>query len=76
MRGVLDTNMMVIETAISGRADMIVSGDKDLTDAAEVTAYLAARGTQVISARTFVRVLQLLPPEPSGQPLPGGDLEP
>src|SRR5207245_7036444 len=38
---------MVIETAVNGRADVVVSGDKDLGDAAEVTNYLAEGGIRV-----------------------------
>jgi putative PIN family toxin of toxin-antitoxin system len=58
---------MVIETAVSGRADLIVSGDKDLTDAVEVTNYLAESGIRVLSVRIFISVLQLLQPDPAEQ---------
>ena len=67
---------MVIETAVSGRADAVVTGDKDLTDAVEVTDYLAEQGIQVLSIRVFVGVLQLLQPDPPGQPPRGSDPQP
>jgi putative PIN family toxin of toxin-antitoxin system len=61
----------VIETAVSGRADAVVTGDKDLTDAVEVTDYLAEREIQVLSVRVFLGVLQLLRPDQPGPPPPG-----
>lgn len=67
---------MVIETAVSGRADVIVTGDKDLTDAVEVADYLAERGIQVLSVRVFAHMLPLLPPDRSGQPSSASDLQP
>ena len=67
---------VIIETAVSGRADALVTGDKDLTDAAEVMDYLAERGIQVLSVRVFARLLQLLPPDQLGQLPPASDLQP
>jgi putative PIN family toxin of toxin-antitoxin system len=51
---------MVIETAIAGAAEIIVSGDRDLLDMAEVTDFLAERGIRVLPVWAFLGVLELL----------------
>jgi uncharacterized protein len=48
----------VIETAIRGSADVLVSGDKDLTDATEVTQALATAGIHVLTVARFVEELE------------------
>lgn len=48
---------MVIETAIAGSADVVVTGDADLGDDAAVVQYLAVRGIKVWSVARFVQVL-------------------
>jgi predicted nucleic acid-binding protein len=48
---------MVIETAINGRADMLVSRDDDLKRSPQVTATLAERGSRVLSVQRFLDAL-------------------
>jgi len=48
----------VIETAIRGNADVLVSGDKDLTDAPEVTEVLAEAGVRILTVARFVKELE------------------
>ena len=48
---------MVIETAINGRADMLVSRDDDLKRSPEVTATLAEHGIRVLSVQRFLDAL-------------------
>jgi putative PIN family toxin of toxin-antitoxin system len=55
---------VVIETAIAGQADVIVSGDKDLTGMAEVAQYLAKAGIRVLTVAQFLRELNLPEEEP------------
>lgn len=50
---------VVIETAIAGKADVVVSGDKDLTEMAEVAQYLAGAGIRVLTVAQFLRELNL-----------------
>jgi putative PIN family toxin of toxin-antitoxin system len=52
---------MVIEAAIVGGADVIVSGDGDVRLDLDVIKYLAAKGVGVMSARQFLEVLDSLP---------------
>lgn len=51
---------VVIETAIRGRADPLVSGDHDLTQMAEVAEYLARAGIRVVTVRQFLQELNEL----------------
>jgi putative PIN family toxin of toxin-antitoxin system len=55
------TDDVLIETAIAGKADVLVSGDRDLTDMVEVAQYLARAGTRVLTVTQFLRELD--PPE-------------
>ncbi len=48
---------VVIETAIRGGADMLVSRDDDLRDAPEVAEALAVVGIEVVSVRQFLLLL-------------------
>jgi predicted nucleic acid-binding protein len=48
----------VIETAIRGNADVLISGDKDLTDAPEVSQALATAGIHVLTVARFVTELE------------------
>lgn len=48
---------MVIETAINGRADMIVSRDDDLKGAPEVAAALAEHNVRVLTVQGFLDAL-------------------
>jgi uncharacterized protein len=48
---------VVIETAIGGRADVLVSGDRDLTETAEVAECLARAGIRVLTVRQFLQEL-------------------
>jgi len=45
---------MVIETAINGHADALVSRDDDLKRAPEVVSLLAERGIRVLSVQRFL----------------------
>jgi uncharacterized protein len=49
---------IVIETAIRGRADVLVTGDDDLKAAPEVASVLAAAGVEILTARQFLLRLQ------------------
>lgn len=55
---------VVIETAIEGKADVLVSGDHDLTQMAEVAEHLARAGIRVLTVRQFLQELN----EPEGAP--------
>jgi putative PIN family toxin of toxin-antitoxin system len=48
----------VIETALRGNADVLVSGDKDLTDAPEVAQALEEFGVRVLTVARFVEELE------------------
>jgi len=48
---------VVIETALIGRANALVTRDDDLKDAAEVTAVLEPAGVRVVSVRRFLALL-------------------
>ncbi len=48
---------MVIETAIRGGADVLVSGDHDLTQMVEVAEHLARAGIRVLTVTQFVQEL-------------------
>jgi putative PIN family toxin of toxin-antitoxin system len=48
---------VVIETAIRGRADVIVSGDADLLEDPNVAAFLSDVGIAVWNARRFLQAL-------------------
>jgi putative PIN family toxin of toxin-antitoxin system len=48
---------VVIETAIGGRADVLISGDHDLTQMAEVAECLARAGIRVVTVRPFLQEL-------------------
>jgi putative PIN family toxin of toxin-antitoxin system len=48
---------VVIETAVLGHVDILVSGDADLKSDPNVVAFLAERGTVVLSVREFLQRL-------------------
>ncbi len=48
----------VIETAIRGNADVLISGDKDLTDAPEVSQALTTAGIHLLTVTRFVTELE------------------
>jgi predicted nucleic acid-binding protein len=50
---------MVIETAVRGRADMLVTRDDDLKGSSEVMEYLDAVGVAVVSVQRFLDILEL-----------------
>ncbi|CAN5371227.1 putative toxin-antitoxin system toxin component, PIN family [soil metagenome] len=50
---------MVIETAVRGRADMLVTRDDDLKGFSEVMEYLDAVGVAVVSVQRFLDILEL-----------------
>jgi putative PIN family toxin of toxin-antitoxin system len=49
---------MVIETALNGKADVLVSRDEDLTRAPEVATALAAAGVRVMTVARFLEALE------------------
>ena len=49
---------LVIETALNGRADVLVTRDDDLKGAADVAAVLARRGIAVLTVRRFLTALE------------------
>lgn len=49
---------VVIETALNGRADAVVSRDDDLKAAADVAAILSERGIAVLTVRRFLAALE------------------
>lgn len=49
---------IVIETAVAGRANAVVSGDHDVQAAPEIAAYLVPRGILVWTARQFLEALE------------------
>ena len=49
---------MVIETAINGRADVLVSRDDDLKRYPEVAAVMAERGVRVLTVQRFLDALR------------------
>jgi putative PIN family toxin of toxin-antitoxin system len=53
----------VIETALAGRADALVTRDDDLKGVAELAAHLRERGVEVLTVRLF---LARLAPAPAG----------
>jgi putative PIN family toxin of toxin-antitoxin system len=48
---------MLIETALGGGAEVVVSRDEDLTRALEVADYLALRGIRIVTVRRFLAML-------------------
>ena len=48
---------IVIEAAVAGEADMIVTGDRDLLDDLDLRAWLMARGIEVTTPAEFLRQL-------------------
>ncbi|RIK45670.1 MAG: putative toxin-antitoxin system toxin component, PIN family [Chloroflexi bacterium] len=50
---------MVIETALLGLADVLVTRDDDLKEASEVMIYLESAGISVLSVRRFLEALEL-----------------
>lgn len=48
---------MIIETALNGRADALVSRDEDVTRAPEVVGALAERGIAVLTVQRFLGAL-------------------
>lgn len=60
---------VVIETAMGGRADLLVSGDQDLTHAQEVVEHLADVGIRVLTVRRFLEELDAPPEEQTPLPL-------
>ena len=48
---------MVIETALRGHADMLVTRDEDLKGASEISEALGSRGIAVVSVRRFLAAL-------------------
>jgi putative PIN family toxin of toxin-antitoxin system len=48
---------VVIETAIRGGADVLVSGDHDLTQMVEVAEHLAKAGVRVLTVSQFLQEL-------------------
>ncbi|MHB8575051.1 MAG: putative toxin-antitoxin system toxin component, PIN family [Dehalococcoidia bacterium] len=48
---------IVIETAVRGYADVLVTRDDDLKDAMEVILYLEAAGVAVVTVRRFLELL-------------------
>lgn len=59
---------IVVDAAIAGRADVIVTGDRDLLDNVELGEWLARRGMSVVTPMTFVTV-ELAPERGSGPTL-------
>jgi putative PIN family toxin of toxin-antitoxin system len=55
---------VVIETAVGGDVVAVVTGDADLTDQEEVTAYLAARRIVILPVALFAQLLPRLPAQP------------
>ena len=49
---------VVIETALNGRADALVSRDDDLKAASDVAAILSERGVAVLTVRRFLAALE------------------
>jgi predicted nucleic acid-binding protein len=49
---------MLIETALVGDADVIVSRDEDLTRASEVADFLAPYGIRILTVRWFLEALE------------------
>jgi predicted nucleic acid-binding protein len=49
---------IVVEAAVAGRAELIVSGDRDLLDDAELRGSLAERGIEAVSPSTLARRLR------------------
>jgi uncharacterized protein len=47
----------VVAAAVAGRADVIVTGDRDLLDDAELRAWLLERGVEVLSPAELVERL-------------------
>jgi putative PIN family toxin of toxin-antitoxin system len=50
---------IVVEAAVAGAADAIVTGDKDLLDDADLVAWLALRGISVITPAELLEFLDL-----------------
>jgi putative PIN family toxin of toxin-antitoxin system len=48
---------MLIETALLGNANFLVSRDEDLTRALDLVEHLAASGIQVLSVRRFLEII-------------------
>ena len=49
---------IVVEAAVAGAADAIVTGDKDLLDDADLVAWLAHRGISVIAPADLLELLE------------------
>jgi len=49
---------IVVEAAVAGAADAIVTGDKSLLDAADLVAWLAHRGISVITPADLLELLE------------------
>jgi putative PIN family toxin of toxin-antitoxin system len=54
---------MVIETAVNGSADVLVSRDGDFKGVEEVAIWLRGNGVDVVSVRRFLEILDHTPPE-------------
>jgi hypothetical protein len=54
----------LLETALSGRALFVVTGDEDLKQPIDDAARLAMRGIIVISPALFLPLCQAVPPHP------------
>ncbi len=52
------TDNMVVETAVNGQADALVSRDDDLKGAADLIANLEQRGIAVLTVRRFLAALE------------------
>jgi len=50
-------DQIVVEAAVAGRADVIVTGDRDLLDDMDLRAWLLARGVEIITAAELMRRL-------------------
>jgi putative PIN family toxin of toxin-antitoxin system len=59
---------MVIETAIRGGADVLVSTDKDLTEDRNVAVVLADAGVRVLTVARFLEALEAEEQEPRPTP--------
>lgn len=60
---------VVIETAIVGRAQALVTRDDDLKGAAELTRALAERGVAVLTVRRFLARVSMVPAKSADCPL-------
>jgi putative PIN family toxin of toxin-antitoxin system len=67
---------VVIETAITGNAAAVVTGDADLAEAPEVVAYLSTHPIIVLPVSAFAQLLPSLPPHPLLELPPDLDIQP